>query len=324
MSFLDAFNLTQATIPSASDPAYEGTVTPYSPVGRPDDECVWDWEREYNRARSNQIFQNSAVGGFISPYEAHWSGPVSVMGNLEELVQFQPVNKVDPNKIYNSDIAALRALGADQLKIVKLFETKLRESLTERGKIGLTEEDIEAMQALTAARGNVVSIQNAQVSIKKNIADHKIKQYQLEQTDNKTAAKQNDAVGGRPGSAFDVGRSILDNIFESALPRPSVGNIPTSSVPQATSMSSDSAGSVLDNLLSEASTVPDITRFESLNPTTYVVLGQTDDDARFETYSSDGQLIPDYPNPTARISNIDRESGIATDEYLINYKIKEE
>ena len=245
------------------------------------------------------------------------------MGNLEELVQFQPVNKVDPNKIYNSDIAALRALGADQLKIVKLFETKLRESLTERGKIGLTEEDIEAMQALTAARGNVVSIQNAQVSIKKNIADHKIKQYQLEQTDNKTAAKQNDAVGGRPGSAFDVGRSILDNIFSTptapTTPIEMQQSIPTTAV-EYNLTNADSASKVIDDLIP---TVGESVKFESEKPKTYVVVGETDDDYEFVTYNDEGNIIPDYPNPDTTITSIDRNAKKAYDNLLGSYDIIE-
>lgn len=321
MSLLDAFNATGTTLPSATDIAYEGTVTPYTPIGRPDDECIWDWEKSYNATRQNQIFQNSNVGGFISPYQSHWTGPVTVMGNLEDLVQLQPVNKIDPNKIYNTDIAALRAIEQDQLKIVKLFETRLRESLNERGKQGLTEEDIEAMQALTAARTAVANIHKEQINIKKNISDTKIKQYQLEQADNKALAKsQEGSVGGSSGSVYDVGRSILDNIFDSALPVPPVSSAPMNN-PATAAMDAAQASSVLDQLIGNDN-IPASTKYETMNPTTYVRVGTSDSDTTFETYSEDGTLLEDYPNPTSRITNVDREAGTATDEFLVTYQLK--
>lgn len=324
MSILDAFNIMQASIPSATDPGYMGTVTPYSPIGRPDDECIWDWEKSYNATRQAQVFQNNNVGGFISPYESHWTGPVTVMGNLEELMQFQPVNKIDPNKIYNSDIAALRALQQDQLKIVKIFESKLRESLNERGKVGLTEEDIEAMQAVTAGRTAVANIQKEQINIKKNISDTRIKQYQLEQGDAKVAAKaQEVSSGGKIGSAYDVGRSILDNIFESAMPIPPATQSYTASNSNA-AMDAQQASNVLDSILSDAAPMPNTTKYESMHPTTYVRVGAIDSEAVFETYAEDGTLIPDYPNPTSRITTIDREAGTATDDLLVTYQLKSE
>lgn len=320
MSMLDALTLTGASIPSATDPGYAGTVTPYTPIGKSDDECIWDWERSYNATRQNQVFQQNNIGGFISPYESHWTGPVTVMGNLEDLVQFQPVNKIDPNKIYNTDIAALRALQQDQLKIVKIFESKLRESLNERGKVGLTEEDIEAMQAVTAGRTAVANIQKEQINIKKNIADTRIKQYQLEQSNAKATAKAQEVTGGKIGSAYDVGRSILDNIFESTMPVPPPPPMSSYSPGNAEAEAAQ-ASSVLDSLLGDT-TLPTATKFETQNPTTYVRVGAIDAEAVFETYAEDGTLIPDYPNPTSRITTIDREAGTATDDLLVTYQLK--
>lgn len=322
MSLLDVFNATGTSLPSATDIAYEGTYTPYTPIGKPADECIWDWELSYNATRQNQIFQNSNVGGFISPYQSHWTGPVTIMGNMEELIQFQPVNKIDPNKIYNTDIAALRAIEQDQLKIVKLFETRLKESLNERGKIGLTEEDIEAMQALTAARTAVANIHKEQINIKKNISDTKIKQYQLEQADNKAIAKaQEGTSGGGGGSVYDVGRSILDNIFDSALPIPPASSLPSAANPSNAAIDAAQASSVLDSLIG-GDNIPATTRFETMNPTTYVRVGTSDSDTSFETYAEDGTLLIDYPNPTARITHVDREAGTATDEFLVTYQLK--
>lgn len=324
MSILDSLIQTGATIPQASDHIGEGAVTPFHPLGIPDSECHWDWEKHYNAARQNQVFMNSNVGGYISPYEGHWNSSSMFMQNVEEIVAFQPVNKIDPNKIYNSDIQALRALQQDQLKIVKLFETRLRESLNERGKMGLTEEDIEAMQAVTAARTAVANIQKEQINIKKNIADTRIKQYQLEQTDikNKTGAV---GANGAPtmGSAYDIGKSIIDNIFESATLAPAAVQPAYSNPTESAAMDAEQAGNFLDSMM-EIGDANNPTRFETMKPTTYVKVGATDSEISYETYASDGTLIPDYPNPTARITQIDREAGIATDEFLVTYQLKTE
>lgn len=324
MSLLDSLVQTGAHIPTASESIGEGAATPYCPVGIPVGECHWDWEKQYNAARQNQVFANSNVGGYISPYEGHWNSSSMFMTNVEELVAFQPVNKIDPNKIYNADIQALRALQQDQLKIVKLFETRLKESLNERGKMGLTEEDIEAMQAVTAARTAVANIQKEQINIKKNIADTRIKQYQLEQADNKAAGKMNPDGSHPVGSAYDVGRSILDNIFESATLAPAATQ-DSYSAPSATAEAdSQTAANFLDSIIDMGNAAAVATKYENLKPTTYVKIGVEDSDVSFETYDSAGNLIPDYPNPTSKITNIDREAGIATDEFLVTYQLKQE
>ena len=43
------------------------------------------------------------------------------------------------------------------------------EGLTDRGKFGLNEADIMAMQALTSARSAITAINKEQIAIKKNI-----------------------------------------------------------------------------------------------------------------------------------------------------------
>ena len=56
--------------------------------------------------------------------------------------------------------------------------------------------------------------------------------------------------------------------------------------------------------------------------TTFVVIGLEADDYKFATYTPDGILIPDYPNPTTRIIYVDREKMIATDELMMEYPVK--
>jgi len=200
-----------------------------------------------------------------------------------------------------------------------MFETRLRESLSEKGKMGLTEEDIEAMSALTAARSAITSTYKEQVAIKKNIADIRIKQAQNANAG--AAASGSDggvSSNGRYGTV-DVGRNILDNIFNlpSTAPSTSAMNTPYTPAPPT---DVDTAARVLDDLVP---TTNDVVKFEGYNPTTYVVVGEggTVEDADFVTMSSANEVIQDFPKPTTRITDIDLTARVAKDELGVEYPI---
>ena len=137
------------------------------------------------------------------PVSAYFGSSVNAVELLED-PSLVPVidRRVDPNKIFNSDVQSFKTLAADQFRMTKLFEKKLTESLTEKGKIGLTEDDITAMQALTSARAAIASINREQVAVKKTIAELKIKQQQQ-------ARDANNAVGLPSG--IDVVTSRYEN-----------------------------------------------------------------------------------------------------------------
>lgn len=258
---------------------------------------------------------NANMDGWLSPYaSAHWGGTSDIMSALSNGAELGPlVEKIDPNKIFTADIAALRTLAADQQKIIKVFERKLLESLTDKGKFGLTEDDVAAMQALTSARAAVTAISKEQVGIKKNIAELKLKQQQA-------------AGGGGPTvtttgrtSAVDVGRSIMDNIFDSVttiIPTQAQENV----VANYPSAELDQAAAVLDDIVSMDDVAP-VTKYEAENPTTYVVVGESDTDVEFVTKNSSGEIILDYPNPDSKITNVNRESKVAQDELMKTYPI---
>jgi hypothetical protein len=263
------------------------------------------------------MFQTSPplynIDGYISPYPSNnWDMSTTLMNFLQDESRLPPLEqKVDPNKIFSSDIAALRTLAADQSKITKMFERKLVESLTDKGKFGLTEDDIAAMQALTTARSAITAINKEQISIKKNIAELKIKQQAGGVVGTASGAP---ASIGRNSNPMDIGRSIMDSLFE----------MPSSQTPQVSSyqtqeVSLDKASEVIDSVLPNA--VSQQIQLESAEPKTYVVLGETDDDATYETYGSDGNIIQNYPNPTAKINSVDRQAKKAYDENLNEYDI---
>lgn len=288
---------------------YDPFIQPPEPQYR--DQPSMTWEEAFSEFKTHPVLYN--MDGFISPYSSNnWGSNSKLLQYIDDqsrLPAFE--NKVDPNKIFTSEINSLRALEADQQKLIKMMEKKLYESISEKGKIGLTEEEIEALSAITSGRNAIASMANARVSIKKNIADIRIKQNQM---NNSPAANNNG--GGFTGSAMDIGRSMLDQIFETPSMMP---NMPSTNIDYSPMNSSD-AGRVLDDLIPN---VNSNVRFEGAEPKTYVVVGDTDNDISFETYDSEGKLIPDFPTPDVNITNIDRDAHKAVDEYLVEYPLKE-
>lgn len=286
--------------PQNYEPQYRDQLTPMN------------WEDTFNGFKSTPVLYN--LDGFISPYASNnWGGTSSILQYIDDssrLPAFE--NKIDPNKIFSSEINALRALAADQQKITKLFEKRLMESLTERGKVGLTEEDVEAMSALTSARATIANISKEQVNIKKNITDIRIKQSQSAVAANSGSGNV-DSRGG--SSTNDIGRSMLDNIFMAAA---SPVNVPQTVVDYQPS-SSDMAARVLDDIVPPTDDAR--LRNEINEPTTYAIVGETDDDVEFVTYSKSGEVIPDYPHPDS-VSRIDRDGGNVYDQTLVPYPIK--
>ena len=172
--------------------------------------------------------------------------------------------------------------------ITKMFEHCLAEALTEKGKVGLTEDEIAAMQALNSANATLTNITKEQIAVRKAIAELKIKQQQVGGPPGQAGAPTG---GGRAASAFDVGRAIMDDIFTTVpgnITEPQVvGNYP--------SMDPSQAESVLNNIVAEA-TVSDAIRNEAAGPTTYVVVDRNGQNPEFVTYSADGQEMVDYEN----------------------------
>lgn len=312
MSIFDTLNSMDELRP-INDPydvnqTYEPTYAEVSEMG--------NWQDEFAGFKSRPVLYN--MDGYISPYTTNnWGGTSSIMKTLGDESRLPPLSdRIDPNKVFTSEISAFRALAADQQKIVKMFEKKLMEGLTERGKFGLNETDIEAMSALTAARGTLSNINKEQVAIKKNIADMKIKQQQASVNAGTTNTTSGD-MSVKNGSAMDVGKSILDGIFDTwAAPA-------TSAVPAGTfeTASVADASRVIDNIITDGEVAASV-QYESVNPTTYVVAGESDDDVEYVTYASDGELLVGYPNPTTKITKIDREANVAYDELLQTYPLK--
>ena len=291
-----------------------GYQPPTTPSGAPID----DWSETFAGFKTRPMLYN--IDGYISPYSSNnWGGTSSILQYIDDdsrLPGFE--QKLDPNRIFTAETNALRTQAADQQRAVKLFEKRFFESLNEKGKVGLTEEDIEAMSALTSARAAITAINKEQINIRKNIADLKIK---IQQNKNAATATPTTTGGSMKGvGAMEIGRSILDNVFDAPGIQYSSPQYQQQVASSYAETDINKASAVLDALV--PSGVNSAVAFESAEPTTYVVLGDSDDDVEFVTYGSDGNIIPDYPVPDARIENIDREAKTATDQYLVQYPVK--
>ena len=312
---LDAFNTMSNAIGDNTESFqsmtdYQPTYTEapaVTPVG---------WEEDFKGIRLYPSLYN--FDGFISsqPY-SNWGTASPVIAQMaEDMRNIIEPNKVEPNKIFTAETQQLRKISADQLRIIKMFEKKFMEAMTEKGKFGITEEDVLAFNALIAARAQMTNNTKEQVAIKKSIAELKIKQQQAIK---QAAGNNNSGDGGSsmPMNTDSIGRSVLDSIFsmdnsQQSVPQPNSNDY--------TNISSVDANSILDSLISSAEVTSPI-QYEAMNPKTFVVLGENGE-AEFQTYSAEGELLPDYPNPTSKITNIDKDTGKATDDLLVQYDIK--
>ena len=278
-------------------------------------------------AQMQRMYESYAVQpyqstiGYISPYpENNWSNPSMLMDMFDPSARVVVIdNKFDPNKIFTSDIASLRTLASDQNKILKMFEHKLSESLAERGKIGVNEDDINAMQAVTAARNSIVNITKEQINIKKNIADIRLKQQQQSGEYNSTGVSSSSK-----SSSLDAARSIMDNLFSMPGTQQSFDGQYYSNVEP----SSDALKNMESAMKDYESYVSDDVRFEPLKPRTVVVANADGSDPQFVTYDKNNNVIPDHRNPSiASIDYIDttnREARIKDTNQTFPVKIRGE
>lgn len=276
---------------------------------------------EFNSYRTEPtLFPNATQ--YISPFmEDNWGGVTGIIASLDEASRSPGAiieNRIDPNKIYTSELAALRTSAADQVRITKLFEKKLMEGLKDKDKFGLNENDILAMQALTAARSAVTGINKEMINIKKNISELRLKQQQ-------NAVRQQ-TVGGDPGvmpttpGSMEMGHSSLDDLFNSTAATAMTANASGYDT-QASPEDINRAIQTLDDVI-DVGGLSKYTKYETENPTTVVLIGDTDDDVEYATYNENGDLMMDYPNPISDIVEINREAGYAKDSLLRTYELR--
>ncbi|MBR5297771.1 MAG: hypothetical protein IKU29_07900 [Parabacteroides sp.] len=316
MSFLDSMKQFNVSIPSQEE-SYQmlqqsqPSMLPVDPASQ-----QWEWQRRYDSIRSQTNF---ALGGYISPYEGNgWGGNPLVMNNLERMFIAANESKLDPMRMFTSETTQLRTIGADQAKILRLFEAKLKESLTEKGKFGLNEMDIEGLQALTAGKNVLIASVKEQVAIQAKKAELKIKQQQAA-----NAAMGSGSSGGRSSSdgidsssPYGFGRSFIDNIFDTTLPDASTTNIPAS---VGTVSSPEDATSFLEGF-----NVSDNIKNEAAGYTLKVIVdGDDDSSARYAMVDSNdeevnlsGQILPDSSNIT-----INHDINKAYGDGMVSYDI---
>lgn len=271
------------------------------------------WEDEFKSLRLYPQVYN--FDGFISsrPY-ANWGTNSPVIAQMAENVN-DVINpqRIEPNKIFTSELQQLRKIGADQQRMLNMFKKHFVELMTEKGKFGITEEDVLAFNALMQAQAQMTNNTKEQVAIKKSIAELKIKQQQA--MVKQAGPSQSEGGSSLPTSTDAIGRSVLDSLFSV-----DASTVPVQPSSDYVSISTADANNILDTLISSAEVTSPI-QYEAMNPKTYVVIGDNGE-AEYQTYSADGELIPDYPNPTSKITNIDKDTGKATDDLLVQYDIK--
>jgi hypothetical protein len=253
----------------------------------------------------------------FEPYASMYFGSSIGVVNAVEDPSFIPIvdRRVDPNKIFSADIQASKTATADLKKMQAIFGKRLQESLTEKGKVGLTEEDVLAMQAYTAANNAIVSSINQQVTTKKVIAELRIKQQQ--QQSNSNNSNTTVESGSRYNSSpMDIGRSMMDHMFETISRYPDASNntvdynAPTVDPDTITNDILPTAGENIE--------------FESSGITTSVIVrGSRDETAEYVHTRDDGSIIDDGFVSPNRIAKIDRDQHLAYDDMERTYPLIE-
>lgn len=313
MSFVDALNQYNVKVPSAEE-SYEmmvqsqPTPTPTNP-----NTYQWEWQKEYDAIRSAA---NAALGGLVSPYEGSgWGGNPLIMNNLEKLFMDAAESKLDPMRMFTSETTQLRTIGTDQAKILRLFEARLKESLSEKGKHGLNEMDIEGLQALTAGKNILISSVKEQVAIQAKKAELKIKQQQAMGQGGGGISGRATSQGISSGSPYSEGRSIIDNIFSMNIPAPVSENIPAT-VGDATP---ESAAAFIDDLV----VTNDIKNEAAGYEVKVIIDGDDDSSARFAVVDNAGNEVdlPGQSLPDSSKITINRDINTAYGEGSVPYGI---
>lgn len=276
-----------------------------------------EWTAEFKGFKTNPVFYN--LDGYVSPFpENHWGASSEIISSIVEESRFlPPADKIDPNKIFTADINALRNLATDHNKTVRLFERKFLEALSASPDI--TEELIEAFQAVTAGRSAIVSIAKEKTNIKTKIAELKIKQQQLANQQKGSYVDTNTTGAGGSGNP-NTARELLDDIFE-------LGHKVSSETPQfagATVIDADAPPETFDALIGDS--VVDVipATYERMGAKTYVeVDASSDDKPEFITLDRDGNVIPGYKNPdNSTITKVDRAANRAYDSLMNEYELR--
>lgn len=269
---------------------------------------------DFEKFNHSTMYYN--LDGYISPHSyMNWGSNSEIVTSIIEDCKVPAfLDRLDPNQIFTPDMAELRKLAADQNKIVKMFERRLMESLTSQGKVGLDESDIEAMQALTAARSAITSINKEKTGIKTKIAELKIKQQSLT---NGSAGGGNGGTANASAQNPYTARTIMDNIFELSM-RNNPSQSPTVDFPVP---EVDPSSIETDDISSGDTTM---TELEILQPKTYVVVDSTGkvESAEYITRDQNMNEITDFPNPTKSIVNVDLNAGEATNEIGQHFQIE--
>lgn len=314
MSFVDALNQFNSTIPTVEE-SYDMLVQS-QPTQSPVDPSSqqWEWQRQYDAIRSSA---NMALGGYVSPYEGTgWGGNPLVMNNLEKMFMAAAESKLDPMRMFTAETTQLRTIGADQAKILRIFENKLKESLTEKGKFGLNEMDIEGLQALTAGKNVLIASVKEQVAIQAKKAELKIKQQQAAASGGGISGRGGSGDGVDSSSPYGFGRTFMDNIFGAPIPDSTTTNIPATIGTEATP---ESAASFISDL-----TVGDAVSNEAAGYTLKVLIdGDDDSSARFAMVDKDDNevVLPGQSLPEASTISVNRDIDKAYGEGLVPYDI---
>lgn len=171
---------------------------------------------------------------------------------------------------------------------------------------GITKQLTDLVDNITQARSLAMQLVDKQVNLKKQAADLNLKQ--------KKELGQNEV----DGSLSDFASSYLKNMLNErqALFNGGTGDGLVSDY-DSDEMFDEISSNVLGRDEYEVNDEAEkFLKYENANVTVYVVITNDNiDDFEYEAYDEDGNIIPDYPEPTRVKISVNRSTNIATDAY---------
>lgn len=230
--------------------------------------------------------------------------------------------KQNYRKEFEQELSMLKQIVAEQNRftgdLTKRFQVMVGPATKDAGPMSKTA--VELASAVIASRSNSLAIIREIGGLKKTVA-------QLTQKEKELEAKGRVDVDERDLTL--MGSSLAQDIFGSR-------TVPQSAEPMAGS-SDQSAPAVpvtgrepvfeeFDPAAwsgSPAAAVDLHTKYENLPTETVVELSESDGSTRFKTIRTDtNEEIPDYPNPTFEVKQLDRENRMARDTFDSVYRLE--
>lgn len=230
--------------------------------------------------------------------------------------------KQNYRKEFEQELSMLKQIVAEQNRftgdLTKRFQVMVGPATKDAGPMSKTA--VELASAVIASRSNSLAIIREIGGLKKTVA-------QLTQKEKELEAKGRTDVDERDLTL--MGSTLAQDIFGSRMAAPSAEPVAGYAAPSAPVTPTAGREPIFEEFDpaawsgSPAASIDLHTKYENLPTETLVELSESDGTTRFKTIRTDtNEEIPDYPNPTFEVKQLDRENKMARDTFDSVYRLE--